>query len=123
MPSIVRVFWIAGNVAASVIVPVTSKLIVSLPVPAAQLLVAAFVLAEVIASCKLQVPADPVGSDRVLTVMVAARAVEPIAINISAVKTTADSLKRRSGCRRAGLPCKFRIDMLFIAKQNMKLFY
>ena len=57
-----RLSVICGKVLASEIVPVTLHRIVSLPVPAAQPFVAAFVLAAVIASRKLQRPLEGISA-------------------------------------------------------------
>ncbi len=73
-PVMVRLPVIVGSVPANVTVPVTLNTMLSWPLPALQLLVAVLVFAAVIASRRLQVPAGPVGSAKVLTVIVAARA-------------------------------------------------
>src|SRR5271168_966017 len=72
-PSIVRVFWIAGRLLPSVMVPLTLKTIVSVPVPATQLppVVSDLLLALLIAPRREQNPWKP-RSLCVLTVIVAA---------------------------------------------------
>ncbi len=66
LPSIVKlpgeVFAIGGSVLLNVIVPLTLKLIVSLPVPAAHPFTAVSVLAAVIASRRAQAGAAEPGS-------------------------------------------------------------
>src|SRR5262249_4569497 len=64
---------IVGNVLARATVPVTENRIVSLPVPATQLLVAVLLLAAVIASRSVQMPGVPISASE-FTVIVAARA-------------------------------------------------
>src|ERR1039457_2446662 len=72
VPSIVKLpgkaFAIAGSVLPIVIVPLTMKLMVSVPVPAAHPFTATRVLAAVIASRRAQTPAEP-GSAVVLTII------------------------------------------------------
>ena len=63
----------SGNVLVSAIVPVTLKLIVSLPLPALQPLTRVWLFAAVIASREAQIPDIP-GSASELTVIVAAPA-------------------------------------------------
>src|SRR5208282_5676318 len=88
VPSIVRVFTIAGRpLPTSVIVPLTLKLIVSVPVPAAQspLVVSDLALALSIASRRVQNPLPEVvaGSVVLLTVIVL-----PLACSPDWVRTT-----------------------------------
>ena len=85
-PLIVRCVAItAGKVLANVIVPVTLKLIVSLPVPAAQAFVAVLVLAAVIASRSTHTPLLPASASELTKIVAASAAVARVGGSAGAV--------------------------------------
>lgn len=87
-PVIVRLLSVIfGNVLVNLIVPVTLKLIVLLPVPAAQPFTVVLVLAAVIAARRVQLTTVPLSASELTVIIAACAAVLSISANAMVIPT------------------------------------